>query len=612
MASQGAVQNFSLPSRTGSRRPFSPSAGDHGSHDGDSDPATSLHADRMLVRSPTPVVTPASSALQLFHFTDDAVARTARRSRILPRPMSTSSSAPALTGTGDGAAAERDGLDVTLVPESHTEVYITDGKTVFSGDDNHDEGEPDHLPGLQQTPNKNKNVLNEDPTSPTLSVWPRPMSVLDTSPTKISQRLGRLQNGGSLRARDGSYNLHDLSRVATTHDADLESNLNNPGPPSLARSISIRWGPRLRHIPLSEVQAADDAARRVASIRRERRVFWFLVGLALVGVLSCTGAVTLAAAQAAMQAGVEEIGPDENGGGPIWDARTLGWLVASLIVCASAAVGIAVATSSRWRRRRDGCVGGAYDPSGEKAMLAQLVQSSTQGRGVSGGRATATTTRERDCGGGSRCSHRFSALFSNREPQHQDADGNTRETRESRAGWVEMNDLDERDEQGRGVVPRWWSLRRKDKENNTAGDYDTENVKEIATNDGNSDGAFINKDLPTPTEVPVPDEDRNWNKFTQDPIQLRRYVETLESRLAVVEGVQRVRNSSGGGVITNKTSQETEIHQPVPQRSHSGVIRSPAMALLPRETTDTPDAEGSAGNRRFATYAGSYGPWSEK
>ncbi|CAK7222322.1 hypothetical protein SCUCBS95973_004803 [Sporothrix curviconia] len=563
MASQSAVQNFSLPSRTGSIWPFSPSVGDdrnsHGSHDGDSDPdtATGLNFDCSLMRSPTPALTPASSALQLFHFTDDTVARAARRSRVLPRPMSTSSSAPALTGLTEGND-ERGRLEDAVVAEPQTEAALnTETGTVQKDTD-----VPVPANGLQQTPKKSRTALNDEtwPASPALSVWPRPMSVLDLSPAKRSQRSGKekARNGDSIRSRAQADTITNTMTHTRTNDMDLEGSIVDDGPPSLARSISIRWGPRIRHISLSEVQAADDAARRVAAVRRERRVFWFLVGLALVGVLSCTGAVTLAAAQAAMQAGVEEIGPDENGGGPIWDARTLGWLVASLLVCASAAVGLAVATSSRCRRRRDAASReDTYSSPGEKAMLAQLVQSSTR-----------------------------------------DTDGNTRETRNSRAGWVEMDDLDDLDEQDQlrtnGVVSRWWPLKRQGKEaSSTVAEFgSTDHSKGASSSDRSNGGVFINKDLPTPNEAPIHEEDRNWDKFSQDPVQLRRYVETLETRLAVVEGVQRVHSATGletGGLSA--------------RRSQPGFVRSPAMALLPRELVATPDTENSTGNRWYA------GPW---
>ncbi|CAK7224900.1 hypothetical protein SBRCBS47491_005711 [Sporothrix bragantina] len=597
MAGQSSIQNFSLPSRTGSIRPFSPSVSDgRDSPDGDSDPgtATSLNFDHNLIRPPTSGLAPASSALQLFHFTDDTTARTARRSRVLPRPMSTSSSAPALTGLGDNKD-EQERLNGAIVSESQTQAILTDGTAAQKKVDgllkNEDESGPSS--GPQQTPKKTRTTLDDNcPTSPTLSVWPRPMSVLDRSPGKQSQRSGKdkKRTGDSLCSR--TYTPADTITRTHTHDLDrdLEGSIDNE-PPSLARSISIRWGPRIRHISLSEVQAADDAARRVASVRRERRVFWFLVALALVGVLSCTGAVTLAAAQAAMQAGVEEIGPDENGGGPIWDSRTLGWLVASLLVCATAAIGLAVATSARCRRRRDAASReDTYSSPGEKAMLAQLVQTSTGG----GGRGP---SRDRECGGGSRCSHRFSALFSSRAPQHQDADGNTRETRESRAGWIEMDDMDEQDGQGRnGGVSRWWSLKRHQNEGSTVAVFgSTENSKSIAGNDGSSDGVLVNKDLPTPNEAPIREEDRNWDKFSQDPVQLRRYVETLETRLAVVEGVQRVRSAT-----------ETEVGEASARTSQPGFVRSPAMALLPRELMATPDTEKSTGGRWFA------GPWNGK
>lgn len=538
MAGSSAVQNFSLPSRSGTLRPFSPSVGSSSGHhsradrDHDSDPGSdfNLVLERNRIRSPTP------TALQLFHFTDDDTAArlAARRSRgILPRPMSTSSSAPALTGARDiGGAGDSCDDDITRV--------------------DHDPGADHSLP---TTPPKNKTKeehgnLSLDPVSPTLSVWPRPMSVLDTSPSKTNNEQAANENEKQNASVRGQLVFSDgAGDNPVDVDIDLEANNTNTNnnstynePPSLARSISIRWGPRLRHISLNEVQAADDAARRIAAVRRERRVFWILVVLALLGVLSCTAAVTLAAAQAAMQEGVEEIGPDPGGSGPIWDVRTLAWLVASLVVCAAAAAGLAVATSARCRRRRGGN-NGAYSPT-EKAILTQLIQSGRRGTGVGPGAE-------------SRCSHRFSTLFAHRPPQYQNADGNTRETRDSRAGWVEMDDVEDGSEGGtKDGVNRWWSLRRNGKGSSPGGDGATDNG------------------IP----ATVCDEDRNWAKFTQDPVQLRRYVEALEARLAVVDGVPE---EGTQGAVPIGRADSTRRPQP-------GVIRSPAMAILPRELVNSP------------------------
>ncbi|CAK7243745.1 MAG: hypothetical protein STHCBS139747_005272 [Sporothrix thermara] len=578
MASHSAVQNFSLPSRTGSARPFSPSIGD----DGDSDPgtATGLNFDRNPICSPTSALTPASSALQLFHFTDCAdnvVARAARHSRMLPRPMSTSSSAPAMIGIGDN-----NNNDNNTVVVSGTAPYTT------AGDIQGNSNEPGPRENLLQTPQKTRSKLVNDnetcPDSPALSVWPRPMSVLDAvSLAKRSPRSGQGQQrigGDSVLSRTQADIGSHHENASFNNDNDNDNENQSDEPPSLARSISIRWGPRLRHISLSEVQAADDAARRVASVRRERRVFWSLVALALVGVLSCTGAITLAAAQAAMQAGVEEIGPDENGGGPIWDSRTLGWLVASLLVCTSAVVGLAVATSARCRRRRDAAADrddDLYSSSpGEKALLAQLVQSSTR-------------------------------------------DGNTRETRKSRAGWVEMEDLDEQGRQAgqagqagqenRASATRWWSFEQRGKEaRGDCGDGSTERDKAavITSIDGANDARLVSKDLPTPGVVPLHEEDRNWHKFVQDPVQLRRYVEALEARLAAVEGVRRVYQSTAaeaGGETGRLVTGEASVCRAY--RAQPGFVRSPAMACLPRELVATPDTEEiSTGSRWYNT-----GPW---
>ncbi|KAL1902382.1 hypothetical protein Sste5346_001362 [Sporothrix stenoceras] len=532
MAGYSAVQNFSLPSRSGTVRPFSPSVGSSSGHrsrldrDNNSDPGSDLNLvlERNRIRSPTP------TALQLFHFTDEenAARAVARRSRgTLPRPMSTSSSAPALTGAIDVGIAE-DGGDDDITRVDH-------------------EPEIDH--NVPKTPPKIKIKTGEnphlslDPISPTLSVWPRPMSVLDISPDKKRNEQAQKDKEKQTASVRGQLVLSDGAHDNPVNvNVDLEANTNNSTynePPSLTRSISIRWGPRLRHISLSDVQAADDAARRVAAVRRERRVFWILVVLALLGVLSCTAAVTLSAAQAAMQVGVEEIGPDPSGGGPIWDVRTLAWLIASLVVCTAAAGGLAIATSARCRRRRDGN-NGAYSPT-EKAILTQLIQSGRRSVGES------------------RCSHRFSTLFAHRPPQHLDADGNTRETRDSRAGWVEMDDMDDRSEAGtRQTVIRWWSLRKKSK-NGLSG-----------TDGANDNGEPVN----------VCDEDRNWAKFTQDPVQLRRYVEALEARLAVVDGVVE-EGSREPTPIGRADSTNTRCPQ-------QGVIRSPAMAVLPRESASSP------------------------
>jgi hypothetical protein len=539
MAGYSAVQNFSLPSRSGTLRPFSPSVASSSGHhsradrDNNSDPGSDLNSalERNCIRSPTP------TALQLFHFTDDdnAARLAARRSRgNLPRPMPTSSSAPALTGV-NGIDVAEDGGDEDITRVNHN-----------PGDDQN----------LIMTPQKNKiraehGHFSLDPISPTLSFWPRPMSVLDISPTrkKTEQAAnGKEKQPASVPSplvlsdgiRDNPVDVDiDLEANATTNN---NSTYNEP--PSLARSISIRWGPRLRHISLSEVQAADDAARRVAAVRRERQVFWILVVLALLGVLSCTAAITLSAAQAAMQVGVEEIGPDPGGGGPIWDVRTLAWLVASLVVCAVAAVGLAIATSARCRRRRDGN-NGAHSPM-DKAILTQLIQSGR--RGVGGGP-----------GAESRCSHRFSTPFAHRPPQHQDADGHTREMRDSRAGWVEMDDMEEGSEGGsRENVNRWWALRKKDK--------------------GCLPGVEGTNDNGEP--VTVCDEDRNWAKFTQDPVQLRRYVEALEARLAVVDGVGE--DDAQNPLLIGRTESA--------RRPQQGVTRSPAMAVLPREPVNTPVA----------------------
>lgn len=556
MAGYYAVQNFSLPSRSGTVRPFSPSVASSSGHrsrldrDNNSDPGSDLNSvlnsvlERNRIRSPTP------TALQLFHFTDDdnAARAAARRSRgTLSRPMSTSSSAPALTGVIDFGIAE-------------------------DGGDDDDITRVDHEPGMEHsipaTPQKTKikaggnSRLSLDPISPTLSVWPRPMSVLDISPhRKKNEQAAKYKEKRGKRTASvrGHIVLSDGAHDNTAVDLEDSTNTNNTNhstynePPSLARSISIRWGPRLRHISLSDVQAADDAARRVAAARRERHVFWILVFLALLGVLSCTAAVTLSAAQAAMQVGVEEIGPDPGGGGPIWDVRTLAWLIASLVVCTAAASGLAIATSARCRRRRDGNNGASYS-STEKAILTQLVQSGRRGGGGIGE---------------SRCSHRFSTPFAHRPPQHLDADGNTRETRDSRAGWVEMDEIESEGGSGseagtRNTANRWWSLRRKAKSGSPDAD---------GTNDN---GEPIN----------VCDEDRNWAKFTQDPVQLRRYVEALEARLAVVDGVDGV-----DGVDEEDTRDPAPIgraNSTNARRPQQGVIRSPAMAVLPRESAKSP------------------------
>ncbi|KJR88018.1 uncharacterized protein SPSK_10748 [Sporothrix schenckii 1099-18] len=554
MGGCSAVQNFSLPSRSGTLRPVSPrpeSSSGHRSRadrDNNSDPGSDLNLvfERNRIRSPTP------TALQLFQFADeDSTARLAmsRSKGNLPRPMSTSSSAPALTAVGSmGAGVAGDGCDNDTMRED-----LDNGP-----------GQKQSRPTTPQQSQSNAAAnthLSLGPISPTLSVWPRPMSVLDDTPTQNSNgvlekekntltssvRAQRVLSNGTRDAfSDGNIDRdRDLEASITRHTAN-NSTYNEP--PSLARSISIRWGPRLRHISLSEVQAADDAARRVAAVRRERRVFWILVVLALLGVLSCTAAVTLAAAQAAMQVGVEEIGPDPGGGGPIWDVRTLAWLVASLVVCTAAAAGLAIATSARCRRRRDGN-NGAYSPT-DKAILTQLIQSGRRCRRGGGP------------GAESRCSHRFSTLFAHQPPQHQAADGITRDTRDSRAAWVEMVDMEERSEDpNTEVMNRWWSLGRRGKGGRLTG--------------MGVDGTCV----ASGEQVGIRDEDRNWLKFTQDPVRLRRYVEALEARLAVVDAVGV--EGTPEAVPIDRADTTTRLPQ-------HGVVRSPAMAVLPRESVCSP------------------------
>ncbi|CAK7265736.1 hypothetical protein SEPCBS57363_001737 [Sporothrix epigloea] len=594
MACQFAVQNFSLPSRTGSLRLFSSTVvDDRDIHDGDSDPGTttSFNSNRTPRRVPKPTLTPASSAIHLFHFNDETAAQTAARPRMLLRPMSTSSLAPALTALGDNINNHaREGSVENDIVNQQKEAFKA--KCLVP---------PAIAVGMQRadvrmtTESVGTNLGENHFATSVLPEWARQMSAPARSPTKKTWQSAseQIQDGDSL---DGRVQANGIANTRIhAGDANSVNSLDNELP-GLARSVSIRRGPRLRHISLSEVQAADDAARRISNVRRERRVFWALVALALIGVLSCPGAVTLAVAQAAMQAGVEEIGPDENGGGPIWDSRTLGWLVASLLVSVSATAGLAVATSARCRRRRD-AVGreDTYSLAGEKAVLAQLVQSGTRG-----GRQAAAESGLA-CGDGSRCSHRFSALFSNRARQHQVAASQTRETREtrqtgdSRAGWVEMDDADDEPVNGTGVFC-WWPLKPSTKEvSTTANLAGAENTDRIASTNEISDKVshrFSNrskywkkdtglkeKNLPLPSTAPVCEEDRNWNKFTQDPIQLRRYVETLEFRLATVERVHQVLNTN-----------EPEINVAAARHLLPDFVRSPGMALPPRAVVRVPNA----------------------
>ncbi|CAK7565398.1 MAG: hypothetical protein SEPTF4163_003315 [Sporothrix epigloea] len=505
--------------------------------------------------------------------------------------MSTSSSAPALTAIGDNINIHaRGSSEGNNVVDSQKEAYKAN--CLIS---------PIKTDGMQRTDVRmttesvGTNLGGTDFTASNLPEWARRMSAPAKSPTKKTWQSAReqMRGGNSLDGRVQTDSIEN-TRIHAGDDNSVNSIDNEL--PGLARSISIHRGPRLRHISLSEVQAADDAARRTANVRRERRVFWALVALALIGVLSCPGAVTLAVAQAAMQTGVEQIGPDENGGGPIWDSRTLGWLVASLLVSVSATAGLAVATSARCRRRRD-AVGreDTYSLAGEKAILAQLVQNSTRG----GHQAAA----ERDLayGDGSRCSHRFSALFSNPARQHQVAAGQTRETRQmrqtrdSRAGWVEMDDADGEPVNGTGI-PRWWPLKPSTKEVSRAANFaGAENTDRVASTTKSCDNAshrisnrtkywkkdtgLREKGLPLPSTAPVCEEDRNWNKFTRDPVQLRRYVETLEFRLANVEGVHQALNTN-----------EPEIKMAAARHLLPDFVRSPGMALLPRAVVRMPNA----------------------
>ncbi|CAK7271165.1 hypothetical protein SEPCBS119000_004461 [Sporothrix epigloea] len=509
MTGQLAVQNFSLPSRTGSLRTYSPSAGDdRDSHGGDSDSGTvtGLRFDRAPRRFQPPALTPAASALHLFQFDNRVEPPSGPRSRVLLRPMSTSSSAPALTALCD---------NINSHAREHQELQeeVAEISCGFSPAEN----------DVQQVGVQRRSQQSVPASSP--------------SPTKNSWQSAMVHiDGDKPRSRQTSTHAGVLDSACST-DNDL---------PDLAHSLSIHRGPRLRHITLSEIHAADDAARRVASVRRERRVFWLLVALALVGVLSCPGAVTLAVAQAAMQNSVEETGPNEYGGNLIWNSRTLGWLVASLLVSVSATVGLAVATSARCRRRRDAvCCEDTYTAAGEEAILAQLVQSSTRGR---------QSVLRRDCafGVGSRCSQRFSALLSSsglRQPDPVSQPQESRETRTASPGWLAMDDTDSKQANSTGPL-RWWPFNQLCKQDDAVAEF-----AGAVNNDCNVGSARINDRITPRTSDQIRDEksdgvlaekaitreeDRNWNKFTQDPVQLRRYVETLETRLAAVEGIQRV------------------------------------------------------------------------
>ncbi|EPE03877.1 tor pathway phosphatidylinositol 3-kinase [Ophiostoma piceae UAMH 11346] len=394
MDSQAGVQNFSLPNRSNSRRPFSPvppfanhehnrscshiasnnNANNNINNNNNTNMATVNSAlqsdayvdgsddtiDRIHVRSPTP------TALQLFHFTEDAATSKNRRSsRVLPRPMSTSSSAPALGGT-----------------EHDTPVIVV-----------------------------------------------------------------------------SNPNLDD-----------------RPG-------------------PCSPIGA-----------RRERLIFWTLVATALIGVLSCTAAVTLAAAQAALQAGLDDV--EGVGGGIIWDSRTLGWLIASLIVCASAAVGLVVATSARCRRSRRLNRRRSRTPTPPSASPSQTAAREDKPASKEKKEATGKTT------------NRMSALFSSR---HEDGT--------KKGAWVEMQEMGTKRESVTEDVPKWWHFGKVQRYGDVTQDSPkaspngsrNSSSKQPASNRAGSSGDGT---------MDLPDEDRNWAKFSQDPAQLRRYVESLEARLA--------------------------------------------------------------------------------
>ena len=477
MDNQAGVQNFSLPNRSNSRRPFSPVPPFANSEysrscnrlDNNNNKNTSMAAvnsafqsdtrvdgrddpiDRVHVRSPTP------TALQLFHFTEDAASSKNRRSsRVLPRPMSTSSSAPALGGIEHATP-------VIPVPSSSL----------------------DDRPG---------------PCSP-VSVWPRPRSERFDRPPDRSDRTDRPELTHRFSANETTYYLAQTEIARDTQAS----------PPPMARSISIRWGPRLRHISMSEVQAADDAARRIAAARRERLIFWILVATALVGVLSCTAAVTLAAAQAALQAGLDDV--EGVGGGIIWDARTLGWLIASLIVCASAAVGLVVATSARCRRSRRLNRWRSRTPTPPSTSPSQAAAKEDKPASKDKKEVTGKTA------------NRLSALFSGR-----------REDATKKGAWVEMQEMEAKHESVTEDAPKWWHFGGKGaRYGDVTQDSSTASPKD--TRDGSRNGspkepAFDRAGNSGDGTMDVPDEDRNWAKFSQDPVQLRRYVESLEARLA--------------------------------------------------------------------------------
>ncbi len=535
------VQNFSLPSRSGGRRPFSPAldasfdAGFDTGFEADVDEADGDDLDRVrarerayfgrIARSPTP------TALQLFRFAGDEAGApdgfvSLRRTRVPLRPMSTSSSAPALAVMGATAATAAEAAAAAAAAAAPMIAH--------------------HADAAAET--------EVCPASPALSVWPSP----PTPPPCVDTADKLCQTGPEKKGKDaaaGQRVKHAKNNVACLQSDDSEdddSDDHDGHPPSLARSISVRWGPRLRRVPLSEVQAADDAVRRVTAMRRERRTFWTLVAVALVGVLSCTAAITLAVAQAALQVGLEEDGgvgiTGGPGSGPIWDARTLGWLVASLVVCTTAAVGLVVATSARCRRgRRSGHLRSlsGFSGFGVSSRYDRCCEQVARGGGKGTGRETV-------CGGGSQCSHRFSALLSSRAVGRGAAamDG---------AGSVEMNEMAEITEKKRSA---------------DASEHGLLDHDRLPEGDGNaSEGARhgakrrwipfskMRKEATAPqpetgggplalseTKASVCVEDRNWAKFSQDPVQLRRYVEGLEARLASVEGMPAGHDDSDKGL----------------------------------------------------------------
>lgn len=263
-----SVQNFSLPSRAGSRtgsragsradsrRDVTPNTSHENGHENHESPETLPR-----VRSPSPV------ALRLFRFPSDAAAR--------PRPISTSSSAPALI-----SAAETLGC----------------------------------------------------PNSPRDSLWPHLQVAVVLQPVRES------------RASAASHErlllpVHDAA-VQPFLPASTSSSSPQPHPPPAPHSISVRCGPRRRrNLSLSEVQAADDAARRRAAALRYRLLFWLLAGVLAANLLSGMAAV----GAAAMVAGTHADAP--------WMSRIMAWLAASLAVAAMAGMALVVLV---WQKRQHG------------------------------------------------------------------------------------------------------------------------------------------------------------------------------------------------------------------------------------------------------------------